>query len=77
VIDTLQLAAMQRAIGAIDQQPLRVAGRLAGLGSDELEAGIPTWAWITIALGAGVAVGVIYGEAAKAKVGRLTRRVRG
>lgn len=35
--------------------PLGLAGRLVGLGSDELEAGIPSWAL----LGVGVGVGAV------------------
>ncbi len=33
--------------------PLGMVGRLTGLGADELDAGIPGWAW----LGIGVVVG--------------------
>ena len=37
--------------------PLGVVGRVAGMGGDELDAGIPGWAWLGIGLvvGAGVA----------------------
>lgn len=37
--------------------PLGMVTRLAGLGSDELDAGVPGWAWLGIGLvvGAGVA----------------------
>jgi hypothetical protein len=44
---------------AIDANPLRVAGRMAGLGAGELEAGIPTWAWVLVAFGAGAAAGIV------------------
>lgn len=73
-------AVLDKAVGtllAADQSPLRIAGRIAGLGADELDAGVPTWAWLTIALGAGIAVGVIYGPAARSKFARIGRRVRG
>ncbi len=33
----------------IDPNPARLAGRVLGLGTDEANAGIPTWAWITLA----------------------------
>ena len=37
--------------------PLGMVARMAGLGSDELDAGIPGWAWLGIGLivGGGVA----------------------
>ncbi len=37
--------------------PLGMVGRLTGLGADELDAGVPKWAWFGIGLvvGAGVA----------------------
>ncbi len=45
----------------LDAHPVRLAGRLAGLGSDELEAGVPTWAWIAVAFGTGAFVTYMYG----------------
>ena len=33
--------------------PLGMVGRLTGLGADELEAGIPGWAWLGIGVVAG------------------------
>jgi hypothetical protein len=35
--------------------PMGLVGRFAGLGADELEAGVPGWAW----MGVGVVVGVV------------------
>lgn len=52
----------------IDQNPLKIAGRAVGLGDAEMRAGIPTWAWVLLALGAGTVVGIKYGPA-------LTRRL--
>lgn len=46
----------------LDASPIRLAGRLAGLGSAELEAGVPTWAWIVVAFGAGAFATYMYGE---------------
>ena len=44
----------------IDANPLNAVGRVMGLSAAEQRAGIPTWAWCTIAVGVGVAVGVKY-----------------
>jgi len=33
--------------------PLGIVGRIAGLGADELESGVPKWAWLGIGLVAG------------------------
>lgn len=51
----------------IDSNPLKIAGRAMGLGDAEMRAGIPSWAWVLFALGAGAVVGIKYGPA-------LTRR---
>jgi len=45
----------------IEANPLRFAARLTGLGSDELDAGVPTWAWVTVAFGAGALAAVLWG----------------
>ena len=57
----------------LDANPLRLAGRLAGLGPSELEAGVPTWAWVTIAFGAGAAASLLYSESLRRKVGDFFR----
>jgi len=36
--------------------PKGLVGRLLGFGSDELEAGVPGWAWFMIGAGAGAVV---------------------
>ncbi len=46
----------------IDASPVRLVGRIAGLGSSELDAGVPTWAWLTVAFGAGVLVTCVWGD---------------
>ncbi len=46
----------------IDANPLKLAGRAVGLGEAEMSAGIPTWAWVTLALGAGAVLGIKYGH---------------
>jgi hypothetical protein len=46
----------------IDPNPLKLVGRSVGLGDAEMQAGIPSWAWIVLALGAGAVVGIKYGH---------------
>lgn len=53
----------------IDANPVRLVGRIAGLGSSELDAGVPTWAWLTVAFGAGVLATAMWG-------GKITKKVR-
>lgn len=71
VIGNIGLSDVQQAWGSvkkIDPNPMRLAGRLAGLGSAELEAGVPTWAWVTVAFGAGALVAIVFGERISDKV---------
>jgi hypothetical protein len=43
--------------------PMGFVGRLAGLGTDEMDAGVPGWAWFGIgALAGGVAVYFLHGK---------------
>ena len=75
-VGNVTLGDLQKAYGAaqaLDPHPVRLVGRLAGLGSAELDAGVPTWAWVTIAFGAGAAVAVLYGDDARRKVGDFFR----
>jgi hypothetical protein len=37
----------------IDANPISLAGRLTGLSGDEIKAGVPTWAWLTLGVAAG------------------------
>jgi len=57
--DVSDLETVARVAQQIDANPLTLAGRLVGLGEAEQRAGIPTWAWVTAALGLGVAAGVV------------------
>lgn len=41
----------------LDGNPFSLAGKLIGLGADEQHAGVPVWAWITVGLGIGAALG--------------------
>ncbi len=71
VIGNIGLNDVQQAWGAVkklDPHPMRLAGRLAGLGSNELDAGVPTWAWVTIAFGAGALAVVVFGDRISDKV---------
>lgn len=55
----------------IDANPVTLAGKLIGLGADEQEAGIPGWAWMTVALGLGLYLGVRYGSDVRQKLRRI------
>lgn len=52
----------------IDANPVTLAGKLLGLGADEQEAGIPSWAWMTVALGLGIYLGFRYGPQVRQKL---------
>lgn len=52
----------------LDAHPVRLVGRLAGLGSSELDAGVPTWAWIAVAFGTGAFVTYFYSERLSDKI---------
>jgi len=74
LIGNVTLGDVQRAYGAaqaLEPRPLRLVGRLAGLGASELEAGVPTWAWVVVAFGAGAAVSLLYSDDLRRKVGDL------
>ncbi len=76
VVGNVTLGDLQKAYGAaqaLEARPLRLVGRLAGLGSSELDAGVPTWAWVTIAFGAGAAASLLYSETLRRKVGDFFR----
>jgi hypothetical protein len=71
VIGNIGLSDVQQAWGAVsklDPRPLRLAGRLAGLGTTELDAGVPTWAWVTVAFGAGALAAIVFGDRISDKV---------
>lgn len=72
LVGNVSLGDLQRAYAAtqaLEARPLRLVGRLAGLGSAELDAGVPTWAWVTIAFGAGAAASLLYSDRLRRKVG--------
>jgi hypothetical protein len=57
-------ADLEKVAGAamrIDPNPLKLAGRALGLDDSAMKAGVPTWAWIVLAIGAGTLVGIKYG----------------
>jgi hypothetical protein len=76
LVGNITLGDLQKAYGAaqaLEARPLRLVGRLAGLGSSELDAGVPTWAWVAIAFGAGATVSVLYSDRLRRKVGDFFR----
>ena len=62
VMSPADLEKIATAAMKIDANPLKLAGRAVGLGEAEMSAGIPTWAWVTLALGAGAVLGIKYGH---------------
>lgn len=71
VMGNISLGDLQQAwAGAkkLDASPFRLAGRLAGLGSSELEAGVPTWAWVVMAFGTGALLASLYGDKVTSKL---------
>lgn len=68
VVSPNDLAAATKALRAVGN-PLHLVGKLAGLGSSELRAGIPTWAWMAVAFGVGIYVGVAHWERVESKLG--------
>lgn len=64
--DVERIALMAR---KIDTNPVRVVGRLMGLGADEQIAGIPGWAWGLLIAGGGVIIGMRYGPEIKERLG--------
>jgi len=64
VMSPSDLGKLYQAASAIGN-PIAIAGRVAGLGQDEQRAGIPAWAWIAVALGAGLVIGIQYGPKLK------------
>jgi hypothetical protein len=69
VMSPADLEKLAGAAMRIDANPLKIVGRTLGLGDAEMRAGVPTWAWVTLALGAGAFVGVKYGPGLMKKVG--------
>ena len=55
----------------LDGNPFSLAGKLVGLGAEEQKVGIPVWAWLTVGLGIGVALGFKFAPV----VNRRSRRI--
>lgn len=75
----MDLEAGLRAAGALapiieksGQSPLALAGRILGLGTEEMKAGIPKWAWAGVGLVAGATVIWVWGDEIKGWVKRKT-----
>jgi len=67
---------LQNALGALRSMgdPVGLVYRMAGLGQSEREAGIPGWAWLVVAAGAGIALGAVYGPVVREKLGFALKR---
>jgi hypothetical protein len=66
-----------RAMGALapilaksGQSPIALAGRIFGLGEEEMKAGVPKWAWAGVGLFAGATVMWLWGDDIKRWVKR-------
>lgn len=44
------------------QNPVKAVGSVFGFSGDEVEAGVPTWAWLLVAAGAGIYLGKVAKE---------------
>ena len=55
--DLQKVWAAAQAIG----NPIALIQRAAGLGETEQRAGVPVWAWVAVAFGAGAVIGVQFG----------------
>lgn len=62
VMSPADLEKVAAAAMRIDPNPLKIAGRAVGLGDAEMKAGVPSWAWVLLALGAGAVLGIKYGH---------------
>lgn len=64
---------LERAVGALRGigNPTRFVARMAGLGESEWRAGIPAWAWMALAFGAGVYLGAAHVPTIREKLGLL------
>lgn len=62
---------LERGLGALQRagNPLKLMGRLAGLGEAEWRSGVPTWAWMTVAFGVGIYVGAEHLPTIREKLG--------
>jgi len=57
-----------RVVDAARNVPVMLAGRMIGLSGNDLRAGVPAWAWTTLALGVGFALGAVYGPQVRQRV---------
>lgn len=55
----LQVSDLERAFSAIGakENPIKAVGGLLGFSGSEVDAGIPTWAWLVVATGVGIFIG--------------------
>ena len=67
VMSPADLEKLAGAAMRIDPNPMKLAGRAIGLGEAEMAVGVPSWAWVVLALGAGAVVGIKYGPGLRDK----------
>lgn len=62
---------IERALGAVKslRDPAGLMYRLVGIGQTERQAGVPSWAWIAVALGTGIYLGASYAPTVREKLG--------
>lgn len=73
----MDLETLGKAYGALapvleksGQSPLALAGRIIGLGQEEMKAGIPKWGWAAVGIAAGATLMWVWGDNLKAWVKR-------
>jgi hypothetical protein len=55
----------------VEANPFMLAGRLIGLSGDEQKAGVPMWAWVSLAFVGGAVATLKYGPQIRAKLKQL------
>lgn len=53
------VTALSEVAAKVDPNPISLAGRVLGLSPEEQEAGVPTWAWVTVGVMAGGVLGAL------------------
>lgn len=61
VVQPSDVLKVMQGIGAT-RNPVTGIGRIFGFSGTETEAGIPSWAWITVAVAGGIIIGAKYGH---------------
>lgn len=55
----VQSADLMKAYAAMGgmQNPVKAVGSVFGFSGDEVDAGVPTWAWVVVGIGVGIYLG--------------------